>query len=48
MQLNQSYKVKGFGVGRGRNTNNAATTNSFSAPVKESVSVKLLEVRPQG
>ncbi len=48
MMLKQTYTVSGAGFGGGRNTNNAGGTNQFSSPVKESVSVKLLEVKPAG
>lgn len=45
LQMNQSYTVHASGVGGGRNNPNAGT-NSFSVPVKESVSMKLLEMKP--
>jgi hypothetical protein len=44
MELKQNYNVSGS-FGGNRNTNNATPT---TIPVKESVSVKLLEVKPAG
>lgn len=46
LRMNQSYTVTASGFG-GRGGNPAAATNTFTAPVNETLSVKLLEVHAQ-